>query len=89
MDEAAKNRETVDRLIAENQQLHRTLEIVHRELYAYKDLGKLSLVGAIQYLIRHKKKLDEVRELLAKVHRSPKQVDQIWAQIDKLVAQTD
>lgn len=63
----------VDRLILENRQLHKTLDILHQALFDYKDLSKLSLEGALVYLMRHKKLLDEVQHLLKKANRNPAQ----------------
>jgi hypothetical protein len=79
----------VDRLIKEVRQLHSVLDDIHRELFNYVDLDKLSLSGAIAYLIRHKRILDEIKILIKRANRKPeKALDQLY-EIEKLIDEID
>ncbi len=81
--------ETVDRLIAENRHLHAVIDEMHHALHHYVDMNRLSLGGAVAYLVRHKKLLDEVQGLLKKASRKPEMANQVLHEIEVLLERAD
>lgn len=89
MDKPASTEETVDRLIAEARQLHLLLKTVRHELRAIVDLDSLSLQGAVAYLVRQKRLLDEVKRLLKRANNTPGEALNILLQIESLIDKSE
>jgi len=79
------------RLIAEVRQLTYVLDYVRHELreYMYGDLDKLSLSGAVAYLIRHKLLLDEVKQLVERSNCRPQDSAAVLLKIARLLEKAE
>lgn len=81
--------EALDRLTKELRQVTQVLDDVRRELSRYRDLNRLSTLGAIQYLIRNKQSLDDIKALLTRASRNPDKSHDILLQIDAILKKVD
>ena len=89
MDDEVNKDEVIERLISENQQLHSVLESVRKEMFVYTDLNRLTLEGSIAYLVRHKKLLDEIKDLLKKASRNPALANDVLSRVEALMGGAD
>lgn len=79
----------VDRLISEVRQVRQILDGVKKALYTYPDLSRMSVEGAIEYLIRHKHVLDEIKEIVDRGSSSPTHSHSMILRIEEICKNVD